>query len=52
MKADPPMLDVDVPPEVAQAAAELADRENLAIEDALARLTAWNYPPEVVREVE
>lgn len=37
----PPMLDVDVPPETAREAAHVADRENIAIEDALQRLTVY-----------
>lgn len=37
----PPMLDVDVPPETAREAARIADRESIAIEDALQRLTVY-----------
>lgn len=47
---DPPMIDVDVPREVAREAVGVADRQNVAIEDALARLTAWDYPGDVLKE--
>lgn len=43
-----PVIDVDVPREVAEYAARMADEHNIAIEDALARLTAYDYPPDVL----
>lgn len=43
-----PLLHVDVPPDVARKAAELADRHDVAIEDALARLTHFDYPADAV----
>lgn len=50
MPTDTRFLHVDVPPDVAREAADIADRENIAIEDALVRLTYYDYPPHVVRE--
>ncbi len=50
MPTDTRFLHVDVPPDVAREAAKIADRENIAIEDALVRLTYYDYPPHVVRE--
>lgn len=38
---DIPLIDVDVPREVALEAADIADRDNVAIEDALRRLTVY-----------
>lgn len=46
MQSELPLVDVDVPREVAREAAEIADRENLAIEDALQRLTVYHRKTE------
>lgn len=43
-----PLLHVEVPPDVAREPAELADRRNVAIEDALARLAYFDYPADAV----
>lgn len=45
-----PMMDVDVPRDVAQEAVAMADRQNIAVEDALARLTHFDYPTDVLRQ--
>lgn len=46
------IVDVEVPPDVAEKAAELANEENIAIEDAIDRLVdvvpGWDYPIEKV----
>lgn len=46
------LVSVDVPPDVTEKAVELADRENLAIGDAIDRLVdvvpEWDYPTEIV----
>lgn len=43
------IVNVDVPPDVEEKAVELADREDLAIEDVLNQLVdvvpGWDYPP-------
>lgn len=48
------IVDVDIPPDVAEKAVELADRENLAIEDALEELVnvvpGWDYPTEIANQ--
>lgn len=46
-----PLISVEVSEETAREAARLADEEELAIEDALARLTTFDYPTDVVSEV-
>lgn len=45
---DTVFIDVDVPREVAREAARMADEHDIAIEDALARLTMFYYPTDVV----
>lgn len=44
----PEIVTVEVPPDVAREAARMADEQNVAVEDALARLTAFDYPADVV----
>lgn len=46
MQSELPLVDVDVPRAVAREAAEMADRDNLAIEDALQRLTVYHRKTE------
>lgn len=43
-----PLIDVDVSRETTRKAARLADECGIALEDALARLTAYDYPVDVV----
>lgn len=43
-----PIIEVDVARETAHEAARLADEHGIAIEDALARLTAFDYPEDVL----
>lgn len=43
-----PIIRVDVSRETARKAARLADEYGIAVEDALVRLTAFDYPVDVV----
>lgn len=43
------LLDVEVPPDIARHAARMADEYDLAMEDALARLVAFDYPTDANR---
>lgn len=43
-----PLINVEVSRETARKAARLADESNIALEDALARLTAYDYPTDAL----
>lgn len=43
-----PIINVEVPRDTAEQAARMADDYRIAIEDALARLTAFDYPTDVL----
>lgn len=47
-----PLIHVDVSRETARKAARLADEYGIAMEDALVRLTVFDYPTDVVDECE
>lgn len=41
---DFPLIEVEVPRDTAQEAARMANKQDLALEDAIARLTVFDYP--------
>lgn len=52
MQPEPPLMTVDVPRDVAREAARMADEHDISMEDALARLTAFDYPTDVTTNAE